>query len=75
MISYLIFEYKDLLKANERNDEKYRKALEKGAAVLGGVENAAFQMKKLGNDIGLYNQFVNAFSQEKVNMAMSLMIF
>ena len=52
---------------DEREDEveKYRKALEKGAAVLGGVENAAFQMKKLGNDIGLYNQFVNAFSQEK----------
>ena len=52
---------------DEREDEveKYRKALEKGAAVLGGAKNAAFQMKKLGNDIGLYNQFVNAFSKEK----------
>jgi len=56
-----------LKKKDERDAEveKYRKALEKGASVLGSTENAAFQMKKLGNDINLFNKFVNDFQQEK----------
>ena len=56
-----------LKKKDEREAEveKYRKALEKGASVLGSTENAAFQMKKLGNDINLFNKFVTAFSDEK----------
>lgn len=56
-----------LKKKDEREEEveKYRKALEKGASVLGSTENAAFQMKKLGNDINLFNKFVTAFNDEK----------